>query len=146
MLQGHHQFDVGRGLEIDWKGKYICDEDFRVNGFDNVVPGGGEQHDHKGDIAIGRLKVGLPVMDGVKVALIGQVERWQEQNRRGALELGYDDDETWKGTVAGQVHVQYGGMRVAYHLESIGKVQDRERQADQSWSVWRSKATLEAAW
>ena len=146
VLQGHHLVDLGRGLEIDWKGKFIRDEDFRANGLDNVVPGGGETDDYKGDIAIGRLKAGLPVADGVKVALLGQVERWQEQNRRGTLELGYGDDETWKRTIAAQVHVLFGGLRVAYHLEHVGKMQDREREADQEWSVWRSKATLEAAW
>ena len=138
VLRGMRSFDVGRGLELHFKGKYILDQDFRSTL--------GADDDYRGDILIGRLKLAAVVTDGVKVAVGTQVDRWYEKNRRGTLELGYGNDETDRLTGFLQAGYQFGGLRAGYHLEYVRKHQDRQREGDQFWSVWRSKLTVEAAW
>jgi hypothetical protein len=138
VLKLHHQFPVGRGLELDIKGKYINDFDAR-----SLLD---ETDDYQGNIYIARAKLALPVADGVKVGLIGQYDHWDEQNRKGTLQLGYGDDLTDKTTLALQTTVLFEGIKVSYYLEHIDKDQHREREGDQHWNVWRSKATIEAAW
>lgn len=141
VLQAKKLVDVGRGLEVKVKAKYIHDEDYRsLNG-----PGSFDD-DYLGKIMIGRIKVAMPVSDGLKLAAGAQVDRWYETNRRGTLELGYGDDVTKRHTMFVQARYQFGGFRAGYHLEYINKLQEREREGDQRWSVWRSKATVEVAW
>ena len=129
------------GLELDVKAKYINDVDYRrLNG-----PGAlGDDYD--GNIFIGRAKLSMPLWDGVKVALIGQVDHWNEQHRTGTPELGYGNDVTDKQTAAFQTQIYWAGVKIGYYLEYIHKFQDRERQPDQLWNIVRSKATLEVAW
>ena len=138
MLKLHHQFPIGRGLELDVKGKYINDVDYRSLTI--------EDDDYHGDIYTARARLALPIADGVKLGVIGQLDHWVEANRKGSLELGYGDDTTDKRTVALQATVLFEGVKVAYYLEHVDKDQRREREGDQHWNVWRSKATVEAAW
>jgi len=139
VLRGTKQFDMGRGLELHFKAKYILDEDFRSTL--------GDDDDYEGDILTGRLKLAAVVTDGVKVAVGTRIDRWFEQNRRGTLELGYGDDETDRLTGFLQAGYHFGGLRAGYHLEYVRKEQRREREGDpQKWSVWRSKLTVEVAW
>jgi len=138
MISASHQFDVGRGLDVEFKAKYIRDEDFRsLTTADD---------DYRGDILIGRGRVAVPVYDGVKVSVFGQMDHWDEQKRRGTLQLGYGNDTTDKQTAGVTLDVLFGGMKLRYGLEYVHKVQGREREPDQLWNVWRSKATIEANW
>ncbi len=138
MVLAGHQFDIGRGLDVELKGKYIRDDDFRSHTT--------ADDDYHGNIFIGRAHATLPVYDGVKVGLIGQIDHWDEQKRTGTLQLGYGNDVTDKQTGGVTLDILFGGMKLRYYLEYVHKFQDRERQPDQLWNVWRSKATIEANW
>lgn len=144
MLDGKQLFNVGRGLELDVKAKYISDIDYRAH--HSPTGGEGSYDDYHGNIFIGRAKLSLPVADGVKVAVIGQLDHWDEVHRRGTWEGGYGNDVTDKRTAAFSTQILFGGMKVNYYLEYINKDQDRERDGPQHWDVWRSKATVEANW
>ncbi|MCO4760548.1 MAG: hypothetical protein KC502_03545 [Myxococcales bacterium] len=141
MLRATKQLEIGRGLEIKFKGKYIRDEDYR-----RLDGAGAKDDDYKGNIFIARLQVAMPVTDGLKLAAGTQIDRWYETNRRGTLELGYGDDVTKRHTAFAQARYHFGGFRAGYHLEYVHKLQERQREGDQRWSVWRSKATVEVAW
>ncbi|MSP90418.1 MAG: hypothetical protein EXR79_01210 [Myxococcales bacterium] len=141
VLRGRHLIDVGRGIELEWKAKAIHDVDYR-----RLVGPGATKDDYDGTIVQLRGHVAVPVADGVKLGAFTQGEQWDEQNRRGTLELGYGDDTTWKWTAGVKATVMYAGIKANWHLEHIAKAQDREREPDQAWSVWRSKLTVEAAW
>ncbi len=138
VFRGRKQLELGRGLNIDWKFKYIHDEDYRSTTTTS--------DDYLGRILQSRLQIGMPVAPGVNLAVGGTVDRWFEQNRRGTLELGYGDDTTERETGFVTASYQYGGLRAAWMLEYVHKLQRREREGDQRWSVWRSKATFEVAW
>ena len=60
--------------------------------------------------------------------------------------MGYGNDVTDKQTGGVTLDILFGGMKLRYYLEYVHKFQDRERQPDQLWNVWRSKATIEANW
>jgi hypothetical protein len=77
---------------------------------------------------------------------VGQIENWDEVNRRGTAELGYGDDTTARQMLGAQASYSYQGVRFSYYLEYTHKDQNREREPDQQWNVWRSKAVVEAAW
>ncbi len=145
VLRGVKTFDVGRDLELHFKAKYVFDEDFRCT--DTTRCGEGALgDDYTGHILIGRVKLAMPVSDGLKIAVGGRVDRWYEDNRRGTLELGYGDDETRRHAGFLEAGYQFGGLRAAWHVEYVHKDQQRERESDQLWAVWRSKATVEVAW
>ena len=95
---------------------------------------------------IARAKLSMPLWDGVKVAVVGQVDHWDETHRTGTPELGYGNDVTDKQLAGFQTQIYWQGVKIGYYLEYVHKFQDRERQPDQLWNVWRSKATIEAAW
>ncbi len=138
VLNLHHQFMVGRGLDLDAKAKYINDVDYR-----SLTT---TEDDYHGNIYQARVKLSTPIADGWKVGLIGQLDQWNELNRKGTLELGYGDDVTKKAMVALQTSVLFAGVKLSYYLEHIDKWQDRQRDGNQYWNIWRSKATVEAAW
>ena len=128
-------------LELELKAKYISDVDYRrTNG------AGALGDDYDGNIFIAKAKLSMPLWDGVKVGVLGQVDHWDEQHRTGTPELGYGNDVTDKQTVAFQSQIYWQGVKISYYLEYIHKFQDRERQPDQLWNIVRSKATIEAAW
>lgn len=141
MLRAKKLFEIGRGLELHLKLKFINDEDYR-----RLDGPGAKEDDYLGRIFTGQLKLVLPVMDGLKIAAGTRIDRWYEENRRGTLELGYGDDVTKRHTGFFQAYYLFGGFRAGYHLEYVHKLQEREREGDQLWSVWRSKATMEVAW
>jgi hypothetical protein len=141
VLSLKHQFDVGRGIDVEAKAKYVHDVDYRQ--LESAAPG---EDDYTGNIAIGRIKVSSPVADGLRLGLVGQIENWDEENRRGTAELGYGDDTTARQMLGAQASYSYQGVRFSYYLEYTHKDQNREREPDQQWNVWRSKAVVEAAW
>lgn len=138
MAKLRHLFPALHSLELELKAKFIHDADFR-----SLTT---TEDDYSGNIATGRAKLSMPVADGVKVGLIGQYDHWDEQNRKGTLQLGYGDDLTTKWTAAAAIGILFEGVKVSYYLEHIGKDQEREREGNQHWDVWRSKATVEASW
>ena len=138
VLRGRKTFELGNGLSLDWKIKYIHDEDYRST---TTV-----DDDYLGKILHARLQIDMPVASGVNLAVGTTVDRWFEENRRGTLELGYGDDQTERETGYLTASYQYGGFRAGYKVEYVHKLQRREREDEARWSVWRSKATFEVAW
>lgn len=136
-VTGRQLFDVGRELEVEAKLRYIRDEDFRSTKT--------TQDDYAGDIAIARAQVAVPVVDGVRVGVYGQLDHWVEDNRVTSGN-GYSDDVTDRLTIGTRVQVQYHGLKVGYVLEHVNKDLASERYTDLHWNVWRSKATIEAGW
>lgn len=141
VLSFKHQFDVGRGIDAEAKVKYVRDVDYRQ--LEAAAPG---EDDYLGNIGIARIKLSAPVVDGLRLGVVSQIESWDEQNRRGTAELGYGDDATSRQMVGAQASYNYQGVRFSYYLEYVHKSQDRQRESDQEWNVWRSKAVIEAAW
>ena len=74
------------------------------------------------------------------------VEWWHETNRAGTLEQGYGLDETLKVRAFLSAVYAWSGFNFAYRLEYVHKDQVLERDPDQHWRVFRSKATLEVLW
>ncbi len=141
VLSVKHQFDVGRGIDVEAKVKYVRDVDYRK--LQSAAPG---EDDYLGNIGIARIRLSSPVADGLRLGMVSQIESWDEENRRGTAELGYGDDTTSRQMVGAQASYNYQGVRLSYYLEYVHKSQDRERESDQQWNVWRSKAVIEAAW
>lgn len=138
LLKGRWADDVGVPLGVDLKFKAIFDRDARSHTT--------TEDDYVGDQYIGRLSMDAQVIDELKLVLGGQVEHWREDNRRGTLELGYGDDTTDKQKVFFDAIYSWSGFNFHYVLEYIHKDQHREREPDQLWDVFRSKATLEVRW
>ncbi|MBL6975321.1 MAG: hypothetical protein ISR64_06265 [Deltaproteobacteria bacterium] len=131
-------FDVLEGLELAGKGKFIWDRDYRSHT--------SVEDDYTGQIWKARLKMGLGIIDGLKVEVGGQFDWWDEENRKGTLEQGYGDDRTWKAKAFWGLTYNYEGLKFRYYMEYLHKDQARERDVDQLWSVFRSKASLEVNW
>lgn len=141
VLWAKHQLQVGRGIDVELKGKLVHDVDYRA-----LQGAGATSDDYRGQILSARLKVSTPLWDGVRAGLTAQLDHWDEENRRGTRELGYGDDTTVRKSAGMHLGVNYEGVRMTYYLEYIHKDQDREREPDQLWNVWRSKAVVEANW
>lgn len=138
VLKAKRVFDVLSGLDVAYKGKVIYDKDYRSHRkLDD---------DYTGLITTHRLTIGVGLVQGLRVEVGGQVDYWNEQNRKGTLETGYGDDKTWKGKGFAGVSWEYEGLRFRYYFEYLHKYQDREREPNQRWKVFRSKASLEVAW
>lgn len=131
-------FDVVEGLELSAKGKLVWDRDYRSH---TTV-----SDDYTGKIWMGRLKLGLGIVDGLTLEAGGQFDWWDEENRKGTLEQGYGDDRTWKARAFGGLTFNYEGLMFRYRLEYLHKDQARGRDVDQVWKVFRSKASLEVNW
>ena len=136
-----HQFEFGNGIDVEVKGKAIRDVDYR-----RLAGPGALQDDYSGSITNVRLKLSTPVADGLRVGIHSQIDHWDEQNRKGTLQLGYGDDVTNRQTAGATINISYAGVRFSYLLEYVHKTQDRQREPDQLWQVWRSKAVIEGAW
>ena len=126
------------GFGLNFKFKAIIDRDLRSDTTEN--------DDYAGDRVIARLSFDMRATDGLKLNLGGQVEAWDEQNRRGTLELGYGDDTTLKGKAFFGLRYIWSGLAFRYHLEYVHKNQKRARESDQRWDIVRSKATMEVKW
>jgi len=170
VLKARYQFDVGGGLELSFKGKYIRDVDNRrAPSADATVDDPANKDNYIGDILTTRFKVAYNLAPGLQVDVGGQFDYWHEDKRKGTLEQGYGDDVTYKSKsaigglrnqmptalygvlstiVPGTVGVtyEYEGLKLRYYFEFLDKFQDRERVADQKWLVFRSKASLEVNW
>ncbi|NOZ01078.1 MAG: hypothetical protein GXP54_04220 [Deltaproteobacteria bacterium] len=138
VLNLRYIFDALEGIELSGKGKFIWDRDYRSH---TTV-----DDDYDGRIWMGRVKLGIGVVEGLKIELGGQFDWWDEANRKGTLEQGYGDDRTWKAKAFGGLTFNYEGLKFHYRLEYLHKDQARERDVNQVWKVFRSKASLEVNW
>ncbi len=138
VLRARVAFDVLQGLDLAYKAKAIYDKDYRSHTTTD--------DDYTGLITTHRLAVGLGVIPGLRVEVGGQMDWWREDRRKGTLEQGYGDDRTWKGKGFAGLSWEYEGLRFRYYFEYLYKNQIREREPDQTWKVFRSKASLEVAW
>ena len=129
---------LGAGIDLEWKLKGIFDIDKRR--------GGAVDDDYEGSIAQTRLALTAPLAKWASLTVGGQLERWFETNRSGSPNLGYEDYETDKEKAFLSLKAEFGGARLAYYIEYLGKEQRRERHEDQLWRVVRSKAAMEVAW
>jgi hypothetical protein len=129
-------------LEVPWqfdvRARYIHDLDGRS---DTTV-----LDDYVGDALFASIAAEVEAAQGLKIRGGVELQRWDEGNRRGTLELGYGDDTTdkLKGFLGGSY--LYEGWSLIYRLEYLYKDQRREREPDQLWHVVRSKAALEVKW
>jgi hypothetical protein len=130
--------DAGIGLTLDLKAKGIWDFDTR-----SETTG---QDDYRGQRYIAALTLGARPVEGLSVSVGTRLEHWDEENRRGTLELGYGDDTSFKAKTFLALSYIWAGLNLRYQLEYLHKDQRREREPDQLWHVVRSKATLEVAW
>ncbi len=156
VLQAGYLVDVGRGLDLRLKAKFIRDQDKRSS----LLP----DDDYLGNILTTRLSVSYPVTEQLRLTLGGQIDYWWEDGRKGALGMdfddqgrvkaetvrasGYFDDETrkYKGFLAASY--DFEGVHFKWVLEYLHKELDygNPDQESLSWDVWRSKATMEVAW
>ncbi len=138
VVQGRYDVGLGVDLGVEVKLKTVIDRDARSHATTS--------DDYAGDRYIGRFALDARVTDELGVKVGTQLERWDERNRRGTLELGYGDDTTDKAKVFAGLVYAWSGFNLRYHLEMVHKDQQREREPDQLWRVFRSKATVEVLW
>jgi hypothetical protein len=138
VLNARYAFDLGGGLEVSAKSKFILDQDFR-----SLTTA---SDDYKGMISTSRLKVAYGLADGLRLEAGGQFVWWMEVRRMGTLEQGYGNDKTLKEKAFAGLTYEYEGLKFRYLFEYVHKNQDREREPDQKWNVFRSKASLEVNW
>jgi len=144
---GKYTFDVGGGLDIAGKFKYIDDTDYRSTHYN-----AGTNDDYHGRILQARLKGSYGLVPGLRVEVGGQLDRWYEQNRKGKLgddgvPKDYNDDQTNKEKLFAGLTYEFEGLKFRYLFEFLHKNQYREPiERDQRWVVFRSKASLEVNW
>ena len=91
-----------------------------------------------------------PIMRG-SINVGTQIDRWWEDNRKGTLGAGgvaqgYGYDRTHKEKAFAGLSWEFEGLKFRYYFEFLHKDQIRERDGDQKWLVFRSKASLEVNW
>jgi len=156
VLKTGYLFDVGRGLDLRAKFKYIHDSDERSQ----FVP----EDDYQGDIFKARLSLSYPLTDEFKVTIGTELNFWREEGRKGTLNMEFNDQgavipgsvraseyftdktEKYKGFLA--LSYDFEGVHFKWILEYIHKELDfGNPDADTLlWDTWRSKAALEVAW
>lgn len=148
VLNAKYLFDIGRGLEFGFKFKYIKDMDYRITKYSVEHPlfTNLKEDDYDGNIFIFRPKIGYYLTDGLKLEIGGQIDYWDEKNRKGTPEQGYGDDKTKKEKIFTVLTYDFYGVKFKYYFEYIHKLQHRQREEDQKWNVFRSKASLEVNW
>ena len=137
-LEARTEFDTSTPLALEAKLKMILDTDGRSNTT--------SEDDYEGQRYVGRLAFEVKPLDALSITVGGQAELWEEQNRRGTLELGYGDDTTTKARAFALATYSWEGFNLRYYLEFLHKDQQRQREADQIWNIVRSKATLAVVW
>ena len=130
------ELDVELGVELG--AKVIYDIDDRSLTTDN--------DDYEGLRIASELAIDVALGDSLRVGGGAVVEWWHERNRAGTLEQGYGLDETLKVRAFLSAVYAWSGLNFAYRLEYVHKDQSLERDPDQAWRVFRSKATLEVLW
>lgn len=138
VLKLKYGLDLLKGADISLKSKFIFDKDYRSH---KKV-----DDDYTGLIAQSRLAFGIGLYRGLRAEVGGQFDYWREDNRKGTLEQGYGDDRTYKGKGFFGLTWEYEGLKFRYYFEYVYKDQHREREPDQLFKVFRSKASLEVAW
>ena len=111
-----YQFDVGRGLRWELKGKYILDTDQR------------DQHltddDYTGHLIFARTKIGTQITDELNLSLGFAFDYWNEKHRSGTVVGGvakYYDYTTWKARAFVDLKYQFGGATLAWYMEYLHK-------------------------
>ena len=147
VLGGKYTFDLGRGLDLNMKAKYIRDVDTRSHNT--------ESDDYTGDLVTARLGLSYPFTNELRVSLAGQIDRWFEMNRTGEVSRNaegvvvdgdYSDADTEKEKLMASLRYDFEGVHLQYYMEYIHKIEDREGAANPLYDVFRSKATVEVAW
>jgi hypothetical protein len=161
VLNLRHDFDALHGIELSAKVKYVFDQDYRSHTT--------ADDDYVGHIVQSRVKLAMGVAEGLRIELGSQYDWWHEDRRKGTLQLGYGDDLTVKSksamgflhdkvpdwafgilstVVPGTLGISYEfeGVKFRWYFEYLVKDQFRERETDQYWAVFRSKASLEVNW
>ena len=135
---GRVEPDVPFALGVDFRFKAIWDEDDRSHST--------ASDDYEGLRLMGRVGADFGVSDELTIGVGAAYEHWDEENRRGTLQLGYGDDTTDKVKAHLDASYTWSGFNFSYRLEYLYKDQQREREPNQLWHVVRSKATLEVLW
>ena len=142
VFKGSYTFNVGNGLKLGWKYKFIRDSDGRdmMRNDDNYMG-----YMHKGKVSLG-----YRFTDNLKVELGYKLDFWNEDNRSGSPTGGYKKYETRKHKGYVSLSYNFGGAKAKYYIEYLNKrvfLDDASApDKDHKWSVWRSKAVLEVAW
>lgn len=156
VLKAGYLLDIGRGLDIRFKFKYIRDQDDR-----SVFTA---DDDYTGDIIKGRLALSYPLTDEFRVTLGTEINYWTEDGRKGTLNMEFDEQgrvradtvrgtgyyedttEKYKGFL--QLSYDFEGVHFKWILEYIHKSLEFGNPDAQAllWDTWRSKAALEVAW
>lgn len=140
VLNGEYLMPFGNNFVVRTKLKYIRDTDGR--NLDRT------DDDYAGDLYLAFGALSYQINDELKTSLGYEFQYWDEVNRGGNQELGYFDYETTKHIGRFGASYNFGGLTFNYMVEYFHKDQDRSTPGsfDQSWRVWRSKATVEAGW
>ncbi len=138
----------GNNFVVRAKGKFVDDHDGRRDDAVRRSLGINESDDYNGRMYIGFFGMSFQVNDELKLGAGYEHQYWDERNRSGSQETGFFDYETTKNTGRLTAAYNFGGLSFSYLLEYFHKDQDRFRPGtfDQSWRVWRSKATVEVGW
>ena len=137
-VHGRIEPDLDVALGIEFGAKIIYDLDDR-----SLTT---EADDYEGLRIAPEISVDVALGDSLRVSGGALVEWWREANRAGTLEQGYGLDETLKVRAFLSAVYAWSGFNFAYRLEYVHKDQELERDPDQHWRVFRSKATLEVLW
>lgn len=156
-------FDVGNGLDLKLKGKFIHDGDTRDATLENDT--------YKGNLLTLRAKASYQVSNEMKAFVGDEINHWREFNRSPLIDdnpgVGYYDYLSRKNKLFGGFEYNFAGMKLTYLAEWV--VKDANRADDlealsgfnpldiiprpfsspdayQVWNRIRTKATLEAAW
>lgn len=155
--------DVGKGIDLKLKAKYIRDADLRRTDLDN--------DDYLGNIMTLRAKAAYQVSNEMKAFVGNELNHWRETNRSPLVDddpsAGFYDYLTRKNKLFAGFEYNFAGMKLTYlaewvvkdvnrgdELESlagfgVGDVIPRPFSSPDAYQVWnrvRTKATLEAAW
>lgn len=138
VLSGLWHTDIGLGLDLGFKFKFIWDHDTRSDTT--------SADDYTGIMSMSRIWASYPAADGLRLTVGAQFDWWDEENRRGTLEQGYGDDTTMKIRPWLDVGYSFDGFTLRYRLEYYHKDAQRERDTDRLFNVIRSKASVEVGW
>lgn len=140
VLKGDYLLPFGDNFVVQTKLKYIHDGDNRRLG--------NPDDNYRGNMYLGWLNLKYQWTDELQTRLGYELQHWDENLRSGSQETGFFDYDTTKHTGRFGLTYNFGGLTFNYMLEYFHKDQERDRPGsyDQSWRVWRSKASVEAAW
>ncbi|MBI3074442.1 MAG: hypothetical protein HYY84_20205 [Deltaproteobacteria bacterium] len=146
VLKGGYTWGLGRGLQTDFKVKFINDVDNRAKSV--------TVDDYVGNLILARTDISYPFTDRLRGTLGYEFNYWNEKNRSAIVEnTTYATYKTVKHKWFAGLRYRFGGADFKYVIEYLHKDQARrdvddttDLLAPQKWRVVRSKATLEVAW